>query len=198
MTAGTILAFDTSGPYCAACLLIDDAPPLAFLERMQRGQAEALFPLLEAVLDHAKANWQDVSAIGVGTGPGNFTGIRIAVSAARGLSLGLKVPAIGVSAFDMASAGKACPVYIPAPRDQAYVQQPGAAPELVSMESALAVADICGPSAPEDGVQAIAHLARKRLKSAQADPIAPPTPLYIRSADAAPSRDAPPVILDDA
>jgi len=69
-------------------------------EEMKKGQAERLFPMLEAVLGEVGAVWEELDAIGVGTGPGNFTGIRIAVSAARGLSLSLDVPAVGVSGFE--------------------------------------------------------------------------------------------------
>jgi len=68
---------------------------------MARGQAERLMPMLEEMLAQAGHAWRDLAAIGVGTGPGNFTGIRIAVSAARGLSLALGVPAIGVSGFEI-------------------------------------------------------------------------------------------------
>ena len=56
---------------------------------MAKGQAERLMGLLEEVLAAQKTTWQDLSAIAVGVGPGNFTGIRIGVSAARGLALGL-------------------------------------------------------------------------------------------------------------
>jgi len=69
-------------------------------EEMKKGQAERLFPLLEEVLGDVGAVWEELDAIGVGTGPGNFTGIRISVSAARGLALALGVPAIGVSGFE--------------------------------------------------------------------------------------------------
>lgn len=69
-------------------------------EDMGRGQAERLFPMLEEVLTEEGAVWSDLDAIGVGTGPGNFTGIRIAVSAARGLALSLGIPAIGVTGFE--------------------------------------------------------------------------------------------------
>ena len=54
-------------------------------------------PLLEDVLAEAGIGWRDLAAIGVGTGPGNFTGVRISVAAARGLALGLGIPAIGVT-----------------------------------------------------------------------------------------------------
>ena len=47
----------------------------------------------------------DLSAVGAGTGPGSFTGVRLGVSAARGLALALDIPAVGVSAFDLAAFG---------------------------------------------------------------------------------------------
>ncbi|PJE34371.1 tRNA (adenosine(37)-N6)-threonylcarbamoyltransferase complex dimerization subunit type 1 TsaB, partial [Pseudooceanicola lipolyticus] len=84
----TILAFDTSAAHCAAALLSGDRLLASHAEAMSRGQAERLLPLLEDMLDRAGLGWRDLDAIGVGTGPGNFTGIRIAVSAARGLALG--------------------------------------------------------------------------------------------------------------
>ena len=67
---------------------------------MAKGQAERLFPMLEQVLSAQGAAWEELDAIAVGTGPGNFTGIRIAVSAARGLALSLGIPAIGVTGFE--------------------------------------------------------------------------------------------------
>ncbi|NNL17866.1 MAG: tRNA (adenosine(37)-N6)-threonylcarbamoyltransferase complex dimerization subunit type 1 TsaB, partial [Boseongicola sp.] len=68
---------------------------------MKRGQAERLMPMLDEVLSAEGAVFEELDAIGVGVGPGNFTGIRISVSAARGLALALGVPAVGVSAFDV-------------------------------------------------------------------------------------------------
>ncbi len=96
-----ILAFDSSGPWCTAALQIGGRIVASRYEEMAKGQAERLMPMLEEVLAEEGAVWEELDAIGVGVGPGNFTGVRIAVSAARGLALGLGIPAVGVSGFDV-------------------------------------------------------------------------------------------------
>lgn len=100
MNSPRILAFDTSGPHCAVVLLIGENIAASRCEDMGRGQAERLFPMINEVLADEGAVWEEFDAIGVGVGPGNFTGIRIAVSAARGLALSLGIPAVGVSGFE--------------------------------------------------------------------------------------------------
>lgn len=96
---------------------------------MKRGQAEEIFPFLEARLREANWGWTDIDLIAVGVGPGNFTGIRISVAAARGLSLSLGVPALGVSSFEFTrdpedglAAHPAEVVSVPALRERAYIQ----------------------------------------------------------------------------
>ena len=95
-----ILAFDTSGPHCAASLVINGEVVASATEDMRKGQAERLMPMLDEVMASAGAVWEELDGIGVGVGPGNFTGIRIAVAAARGLSLALGIPAVGVNLFE--------------------------------------------------------------------------------------------------
>lgn len=102
-----ILAFDTSAAHCAAAVLLGGAIAACRVEEMATGQAERLMPMLEDVLAEAGAGWRDLGAVAVGTGPGNFTGVRIAVAAARGLALALAVPAAGVSGFRVLAAGGA-------------------------------------------------------------------------------------------
>ena len=94
---------------------------------MARGQAECLFPTLEELIGEAGLAWQDLDAIGVGVGPGNFTGIRISVSAARGLALSLGIPAIGISTFEAIFQISGRPpgrvaVFLPAPKGSTYFQ----------------------------------------------------------------------------
>ena len=105
-----ILAFDTSAAHCAAALLSGDRVLEARAEDMAKGQAERLFPMLEEMLARHGAGWRDLAAIGVGIGPGNFTGVRISVAAARGLALSLGVPALGVSRLEALAHGLPRPV----------------------------------------------------------------------------------------
>lgn len=193
-----ILALDTSGPYCAASVL-KDGTVTTRVEDMARGQGERLMVLLQEILAETSTEWADLAAIGVGTGPGNFTGIRISVSAARGLALGLGVPAVGVSMFDttMRLANWA-QTAVPAPRDEVYFFDPDKM--LVPVQRPLTVmnneAERVSLSSEFDTaahVRAIAEIAADRL--ARGDHIPRPAPLYVRPADAAPPRDKPPVIL---
>lgn len=192
-----VLGFDTSGPHCAAALLRGDQILAQQFEERARGQAERLMPMLEEILDNAKVSWGDLDALGVGIGPGNFTGIRIAVSAARGLALGLDIPCVGISGFDArAQAGHVAAV--PAPRDQVYAQFPKEAPRLMPLPEAEAAARSAGlalapVASPKNLAARIAELAGQRYQ----DNPEPPAPLYLRPADAAPARDLPPQLLDD-
>jgi tRNA threonylcarbamoyl adenosine modification protein YeaZ len=95
-----ILGFSTAGPYCGAALFDGAEISSALHEELAKGQAERLMPMLEEVLQAGGASFDDLKGIGVGIGPGNFTGIRIAVSAARGLAMGLGIPAVGVSVLE--------------------------------------------------------------------------------------------------
>jgi tRNA threonylcarbamoyl adenosine modification protein YeaZ len=207
------LAFDTSAAHCAAALLKDGSLVAACVEEMSKGQAERLMPLLEEVLSSAGIGWTDLSAIGVGTGPGNFTGIRISVSAARGLALSLGVPAVGVSVFDALALDLPQPVLasVDARRGQVYGQRVGGAktpspqtalPEAfagqapatcVGHDSEALAAAIGGTEAQPlfPLAEAIARLAHLRFPTETQRP----APLYIREADAAPPRDPAPVLL---
>ncbi|MEL7213914.1 MAG: tRNA (adenosine(37)-N6)-threonylcarbamoyltransferase complex dimerization subunit type 1 TsaB [Pseudomonadota bacterium] len=211
-----ILAFDTSAAHCAAALLAGHNVLARAHEDMAKGQAERLMGLLEEILHEGGASYADLDAIAVGVGPGNFTGIRISVSAARGLALGLGIPAIGVSTLEAQAFGTDGPVLstVDARRDQVYMQ--GFGYENAPQPQQCAIDEVAGLVRPPDltviggrnaevsqklGVHATASayplaeaLARiAALKTAAPQPR--PKPLYIRPADAAPSRTAPPVIL---
>ena len=190
-----ILGFDTSAAHCAAALLSGDRVLVTRHEEMGRGQAERLMPLLEEVLAESGAAWADLARIGVGVGPGNFTGIRIAVSAARGLALSLGIPAVGVNGFEAIalSAPEGHLPALPAPRDQLYIRPEDTPPRLMPRREAEALGPLAEVPPPQDFAVAIARIAGAAPKDTP-----PPAPLYLKPADAAPARDAPPRILDDA
>jgi tRNA threonylcarbamoyladenosine biosynthesis protein TsaB len=198
-----ILAFDTSAAHCAAALLLPGRV-IQRLEPMEKGQAERLIPLLEEVLAEAGIGWHDLKAIAVGTGPGNFTGVRIAVAAARGLALGLGIPAIGVTRLEALAYDLPRPLRVieDARRGEVYVQDflsDGPAPARLTAAEGIAVlpnttGNAAGPEALFPAVplaEAIARIAADRATTPQPRP----APFYLRGADAAPSSDPPPVIL---
>ncbi len=189
-----VLAFDTATAHCAACLIVDDKI-IVRVDPMAKGQAEHLMPMLEDVLAENGLTWADLDAISVGTGPGNFTGIRISVSAARGLALGLGVPAVGVTHLEAQVHGLPRPVVaqVAAPRDHVYIQTfADIISTAVLVPAASDVAKIAPPIiAAEDMIKHIALIARDRAPHVTERP----APYYVRAADAAPPRDAAPVIL---
>ena len=214
-----VLGFDTSAAHCAAAVVCDGRVLAQRIEPMARGQAERLFPLLDELLAEVGLGWSDLDAIGVGEGPGNFTGIRISVAAARGLALSLGIPAVGVTVTEAAAcdAPRPCRAIVALRGDEVVWQdfpalradtqaafdagQDGlpAGPALARYEALPPGPAPC--CSPHPLPVAIALLAGRRVaaaaeRAASADAeIARPAPLYLRPADAAPPRDPPPVIL---
>ncbi len=203
MRPNCILAFDTSAAYCAAALLCDGQVSVK-IEAMEKGQAERLMPLLEELLAEVGVVWRDLAAIAVGIGPGNFTGVRISVAAARGLALGLGIPAIGVTRLEALAHGLPRPLTVieDARRGEVYVQSFGAdgagaariaKPDDLGLVEDLRTGSGCDglpPAMPL--VAAMLEIAMGRLGSDQPRP----APFYLRGADAVPPSDPPPVILD--
>jgi tRNA threonylcarbamoyl adenosine modification protein YeaZ len=85
-----ILALDTSIGACSAAVLLSDGAAqrlFARQETMARGHAEALMPMVTEIMEEAGLSFAELDLIAATTGPGSFTGVRIAIAAARGLAL---------------------------------------------------------------------------------------------------------------
>ena len=102
-----ILSFDTALEACSAALFDTEHGNVlaARGETMQRGHAEALMPMIAAVMDEAGLAYDALGRIAVTIGPGSFTGVRVGVSAARGLALAARKPAIGIGTLEAFAAG---------------------------------------------------------------------------------------------
>lgn len=95
-----ILAFDTATDRATSALVRDGEVLGERTSVASRVLADADELLRDAALEES-----DVTHLAVGTGPGSFTGIRIGLAAARGLSFSLGVPVAGVSTLDALAAG---------------------------------------------------------------------------------------------
>ncbi len=123
MSEGLVLTLDGSTGMCGAAIL-QLCPALESnraggdiwevlarrTEADGRGQARSLLRLVDEMLRWLGASPDDLSAVVVGTGPGTFTGVRIAVATARALGLALARPVIGVSSLGALAAGAAAAV----------------------------------------------------------------------------------------
>lgn len=90
-----ILVINTSGKDLE--FVLDDKYKSIVVEK----QSVALPVECEKFITESGATWSDISAIGVVVGPGSFTGIRLGIAYAKGLAMGLKIPVVGISAFDL-------------------------------------------------------------------------------------------------
>jgi tRNA threonylcarbamoyladenosine biosynthesis protein TsaB len=94
-----ILAIDTALDACAAAVLDTDASKIVAQESqpMKRGHAEALMPLIARVMKASGVGFAALDRIAVTIGPGSFTGLRVGLSAARGIALAAGKPVVGLT-----------------------------------------------------------------------------------------------------
>ena len=149
------LAIDTASAACQAC--IHDSGTDRVLgqacEVIGRGHAERLMPVIDAALDAAAVDLSAIGRIAVTTGPGSFTGIRVGVSAARGLALALGCECVGVCSLEALAArcATADPVLavIDARREEVYAALFAAGMQTLvppASMSARAAADLAAPA----------------------------------------------------
>jgi tRNA threonylcarbamoyladenosine biosynthesis protein TsaB len=187
-----LLAIDTAAPRLALAILRDSDRVDTLVEDMATGQAERLFPALDELLGRSGITYKDLTRIAVTTGPGSFTGLRIGLSAARGLGLALGIPVLGIPSLLALSLGAQCDpvaVLLDAKRGEAYFQTfsgpaiPIRAAALLPLEEAqkLVPQGAATLTSPLVDIAALARFA------ATADPaLHPPEATYIRDADAKP------------
>ena len=156
-----ILAIDTALDHCAAAVLDTDSAVMRAQETlpMKRGHAEALMPLVARVRQQSGIAFQELDRIVVTTGPGSFTGLRVGLSAARGIALAAHKPVVGVTtlsayAAPVVSADGDAPVIsaIDARHDHVYYQIVSGngdelvAPKVAPIDDLLADARFAAPN----------------------------------------------------
>jgi tRNA threonylcarbamoyladenosine biosynthesis protein TsaB len=184
-----VLAIDTALAACSAAVLdtVSGGVVAGESEPMLRGHAEALMPLIERVMQRAGLAFGGIDRVAVTTGPGSFTGLRVGISAARGIALAAERPAVGVSTLSAYAAphladDKTVHVIaaIDARHEHVYLQVFGpsgrivAAPRLAPLDEAVRAAR----AAPCRIVGSAAQVVADRL------PKGAPAPLRVDARDA--------------
>lgn len=204
-----LLALETSDRNCAACLL-DEASGVIVSSKtldLGRGHAEKMMGVIADVLEEAGKDYASLTRLAVCVGSGSFTGIRVALATATGLSVALGIPVIGVTAFQGLaveaapdSGGKPILTVIDAHRGDVYAQSfsgkaiPADIPRQIPVAEAQAMTasgtfHICGSGAALVGAQTdilltdVDAIARAATNPAMT---VPAKPLYLRKPDAKP------------
>lgn len=92
-----ILACDTSNSTCCAGLYEDGKELMFELNNSGRTHSETFMPIVDKIVKESGKDYKDIDAVAVTVGPGSFTGIRIGLSAVKGLCLAIGKPCIPVS-----------------------------------------------------------------------------------------------------
>jgi len=96
-----LLTFDTATPLVSVALHDGDDVVLELTSDRPLQHGEQLAPLIERALAQGGLVRQDLTAIGVGIGPGPFTGLRVGLVTARTLGYALELPVYGVCTLDV-------------------------------------------------------------------------------------------------
>ena len=95
-----ILALETSAKSVSAAVVENGAVLASAYQNMGLTHSVTLMPLVDSMLKNAGLTAKDMELIAVAAGPGSFTGLRIGVSAAKGLAWALELPCCGVSTLE--------------------------------------------------------------------------------------------------
>ena len=104
-----ILAFESSAKSAGAALWRDGSLLGEYHQNSGQTHSRTLLKMAEDLLRNCDLSVSDLDHVAVAAGPGSFTGLRIGVAAAKGLSWGREIPCVGVSTLEaMARSCAAC------------------------------------------------------------------------------------------
>ena len=121
-----ILGIDSSTSVLRVGLLMPDGKVISRESADRFRHAEFIFRLIEDVLKAASVAKESISAIVVSTGPGSFTGLRVGMSAAKGMAAALDIPIVGITSYQALATdiykklGRTA-ILIPSRRDEYYL-----------------------------------------------------------------------------
>ena len=164
-----LLAIDCATGACSAAVWADGGVRARRFELRPRGQAEALMPMVAAVMAEAGLDFAALDGLATTVGPGSFTGLRAGIAAARAMALAAELPLIGVTTLEAVAQGidagfrdgRASVVVLETKRIEVYAQSFSA--DLSPLGEAAALSPAAVAAALPDGPLVIAGDAAGRL-----------------------------------
>jgi tRNA threonylcarbamoyl adenosine modification protein YeaZ len=219
-----VLGIETSSRRGTVALLEAGRPVVVLAHEERNAHAERMLPMLDEAL--AEAGWgkTQLERVGVGIGPGSFTGVRVGIALAQGLALGLGIPLVGVTSLAAMAAAVPASVagtrqpLLDARRSELFtarydpagtaIWQPRvvARSTFASGQSAAGPVVLVGEVTAELGISAAHRSAEAdlphaacvaQLASQQVPDGLPVEPLYVREADAVKPSQAPDALVRD-
>jgi tRNA threonylcarbamoyladenosine biosynthesis protein TsaB len=203
-----VLALDTCAPVASIALLLDAGPACVRFIPSSEGHAHLLFAVVDDVLRQAGIKLDGVDCFAAASGPGSFTGLRVSLSAIKGLAFAQWKPAVAVSSLKaLAWYGSAQrrTALLDARRGEVFVARFDATLAPLSAESAIPLEqciaelepgmEIITPApelcpgisvvqAPPTHAEAVAHIARAAFLNGLAVHPASIEANYVRRSDA--------------
>ncbi len=120
-----ILSVDTSSNVATVAVTDDDKLICEILVNTKKTHSQTLMPMIDSALKQSELEISDIDLIASANGPGSFTGLRIGVSAVKGLAHAMDIPVVGVSILTAMAYNLPFCEYIISPildarRDQVY------------------------------------------------------------------------------
>ena len=99
-----VLAFDTATPVASVALLDEDRVIASRYFDIGNQHSPKLFVEMSQLFEISGRNWGELDAVATTTGPGSFTGLRIGLSAAKGICLARRTQLVGISTLEALAA----------------------------------------------------------------------------------------------
>ncbi len=166
-----------------------------FAFQSPEGHSQTLFPHIQSLLDRHHLTWQDLGGIAVTSGPGSFTGVRVGLTAAKGLAEATNTKVVAVSNLQALAWFGTAPLRAPiidARRGDIFGAVYDAALELVQPETVQPLEAFLATlppgteqiTGPHDLAQAVARIAAPIFAAGHAQDPAEIDANYVRHSDA--------------
>ncbi len=140
----TILALDTTSEFASIAVRSNGQTAAELALHSREGFAHLIFPAIERILTQAGVRLAEIDCFAAASGPGSFTGVRVGLSAVKGLAEAMGKPAVGVSNLQALSSFGNLPlraVVLDARRGEVYAAVYNSSLEPVVSEAVLKLSD---------------------------------------------------------